>query len=148
MSTSSGVGQQSLPRDARVGAGEEAPGAGHTPPILRAEAHVDLDAIAANVGVVRERSGTEVMAVVKADGYGHGLVPAARAALAGGATWLGTAVVEEALALRAAGLTAPVLSWLAAPGEGWDAALAADVDVSAGAPWLVEEVAAAARRVG
>ncbi|HEU4676570.1 MAG TPA: alanine racemase, partial [Motilibacteraceae bacterium] len=47
-----------------------------------------------------------------------------------------------------AGLTAPVLSWLAAPGEGWDAALAADVDVSAGAPWLVEEVAAAARRVG
>ena len=58
------------------------------------------------------------MAVVKADGYGHGLVPSARAAVAGGATWLGTALLEEALALRAAGITGPrVLAWLIGPGE-------------------------------
>ncbi len=57
------------------------------------------------------------MAVVKADGYGHGLVPSARAALAGGATWLGTAIVDEALALRAAGITVPLLSWLWTPDE-------------------------------
>lgn len=148
MSTSAGAGQQPLPTCAPVDV-DAAPATGLVRgSVLRSEAHVDLDAIAANVGVLRERSGAEVMAVVKADGYGHGLVPAARAALAGGATWLGAAVVEEALALRAAGLTAPVLTWLAAPGEGWDAALAAGVDVSAGAPWLVEEVAAAARRLG
>src|SRR5882672_6385275 len=54
----------------------------------------------------------EVMAVVKADAYGHGSVPAARAALAGGATWLGVAFVDEALTLRVAGITAPVLAWL------------------------------------
>ena len=64
---------------------------------------VDLDAIAANTAVLRERVGRPLMAVVKADGYGHGLVPAARAVLAGGADALGVAVLEEALALRAAG---------------------------------------------
>ena len=58
-----------------------------------------------------------MMTVVKADGYGHGLVESARAARAGGADWLGTAVVEEALALRAAGDTGRILTWLAVPGE-------------------------------
>ena len=67
---------------------------------------VDLDAIRANVAALRApgRSGAQVMAVVKADAYGHGLVPSARAALAGGATWLGVAQLAEALALRAAGV--------------------------------------------
>jgi alanine racemase len=88
------------------------------------------------------------MAVVKADGYGHGLVPAARAALAGGARWLGVAVIEEALALRRAGISAPVLAWLNAPEEPWADAIAADVDVSANAVWAVEEIADAARRLG
>ena len=95
----------------------------------RAELVVDLDAIAANTAALRERVGRPLMAVVKADGYGHGLVPSARAALAGGADALGVAVVEEALALRAAGVTAPLLAWLNAPGEDFAAALAADVEV-------------------
>ena len=60
--------------------------------------------------------GRPLMAVVKADGYGHGLVPAARAVLAGGADYLGVAVLDEALALRAAGITAPLLAWLHGPG--------------------------------
>jgi alanine racemase len=114
----------------------------------RAEIVVDLDAIAANTAALRERVGRPLMAVVKADGYGHGLVPAARAALAGGADALGVAVLEEALALRAAGVTAPLLAWLNAPGEDFAAALAAGVEVSVNATWGVEEVVAAARATG
>ena len=80
------------------------------------EAVIDLAAIRENTAALGERVGAaEVMAVVKADGYGHGLLPAARAALAGGATWLGTAIVDEAIALRTAGITAPLLSWLWTP---------------------------------
>ena len=86
--------------------------------------------------------------MVKADGYGHGLVPAAHAALAGGAGWLGVAFLEEALALRRAGITAPVLSWLITPGEDLAAGVAAEVDLSASAPWAVAELAAAARDAG
>ncbi|WP_235928192.1 alanine racemase [Goekera deserti] len=114
----------------------------------RAEVVVDLDAIAANTAVLRARVDRPLMAVVKADGYGHGLVPAARAVLAGGADALGVAVVEEALALRAAGVTAPVLAWLAGPGEDHAAALAADVEVSVNAEWGLAEVVAAARATG
>jgi alanine racemase len=88
------------------------------------------------------------MAVVKADGYGHGLVPAARAVLAGGADALGVAVLDEALALRAAGVTAPVLAWLHGPGADYAAALDADVEVSVNADWGLAEVVAAAQATG
>jgi alanine racemase len=114
----------------------------------RAEVVVDLDAIAANVAALRERVSRPLMAVVKADGYGHGMVPAARAALAGGADALGVAVVEEALALRAAGVTAPLLAWLNGPGEDFAAALTADVEVSVNAAWGLAEVVDAARATG
>ena len=117
-------------------------------PALRAEVVVDLDAIAANTAALRGRVGRPVMAVVKADGYGHGMLPAARAALAGGADALGVAVIEEALALRAAGVTAPVLAWLNAPGDDFAAALAADVEVSVNAAWGLAEVVDAARATG
>jgi alanine racemase len=110
---------------------------------------VDLDAIRGNVGALVERAGrAQVMAVVKADGYGHGLVPSARAALAGGATWLGVAQVEEALALRAAGVDAPVLTWLYVPGAPLAAAVAAGVDLSVAAPWALTEAVDAARSTG
>jgi alanine racemase len=114
----------------------------------RAEVVVDLDAIAANTAVLRARVDRPLMAVVKADAYGHGLVPAARAALAGGADALGVTVLEEALALRAAGVTAPLLSWQHVPGEDYAAALAADVEVSVNAEWALAEVVAAARAAG
>jgi alanine racemase len=118
--------------------------------VTHAEARIDLDAIRDNVTALCSRAGSaEVLAVVKADGYGHGLLPVARAAVAGGASWLGTALLEEALALRAAGLTQPrVLAWLLGPGERLDEALAADIDLSANATWLLEEIAEAARRTG
>src|SRR5690625_6597461 len=74
---------------------------------LLGEALVDLDAIAHNVRVLDEAAGAAgVMAVVKADGYGHGAAQVARAALAAGAAELGVATVDEALALRTAGITA------------------------------------------
>jgi alanine racemase len=114
----------------------------------RAEVVVDLDAIAANTAVLRERVARPLMAVVKADGYGHGLVPTARAVLAGGADALGVAVLEEALALRAAGVTAPLLAWLHGPGEDYAAALAADVEVSVNAEWALAELVDAARATG
>ena len=116
--------------------------------MLRTEAVVDLDAIRRNVGLLRAGTTAELLAVVKADGYGHGLLPSARAALAGGAAWLGTAFVEEALALRSAGITAPILCWLIAPGEDLAAAVAAGIDLSANAPWAVTELVDAARAAG
>ena len=79
-------------------------------PSANAEAVVDLAAIAHNVRVLREHAGSaQVMAVVKADGYGHGATQVARAALAAGAAEIGVATIEEALALRRDGITAPVL---------------------------------------
>ena len=115
----------------------------------RAELVVDLDAVRANVGLLVARSApAEVMAVVKADGYGHGTVPVARAARAGGATWLGVAFLEEALALRAAGDTGRVLTWLTVPGEDHGPAVDAGIDVTAYSVAEVRDVAAAARRVG
>jgi alanine racemase len=114
----------------------------------RAEVVVDLDAIADNTAALRNRVGRPLMAVVKADGYGHGLLPAARAVLAGGADALGVAVLEEALALRAGGVAVPVLAWLNGPGEDIAAAIAADVEVSVNAEWGLAEVVAAARETG
>ena len=116
---------------------------------VRAEIVVDLDAIARNVSILRARAGgAAMMTVVKADGYGHGLVESARAARAGGADWLGVAVLEEALALRRAGDTGPVLAWLAVPGEDYAGAVEAGVDVAAYSLAQLGDIAAAARATG
>jgi len=110
---------------------------------------VDLDAVRANTERVRATAGAEVMSVVKADAYGHGAVPCARAALAGGATWLGVATIEEALALRAAGISAPVLALLTVTaGAPVGPAVAAGVDLPAGSPREVTLAAAAAQEAG
>ena len=116
----------------------------------RAVARVDLDAVRANTGRLSEAAaGRPLMAVVKADGYGHGLVPCARAALAGGAAWLGVANLDEAVALREAGIEAPILGWIAVPGDPiWVEAVGRGVDVSASALWAVGEAVAAARATG
>lgn len=114
-----------------------------------ARALIDLAAIRGNVTALTQRApGAHVMAVVKADAYGHGLVPSARAAVAGGATWLGTAQVGEALALRAAGLDVRILTWLYSPGAPLEELLLADIDVSVAAPWALDAVADAARTTG
>jgi alanine racemase len=94
------------------------------------EAIVDLDAIRHNVATLAALvAPARTMAVVKADAYGHGAPPVARATLAGGADWLGVADVDEAIALRAAGIDAPVLAWLHDPGAEFGAAITRDVDL-------------------
>jgi alanine racemase len=113
----------------------------------RAEIVVELPVIRHNVSLLREHTGVEVMTVVKADGYGHGLAPAAAAARQGGASWLGVATIDEALALREAGDTGRLLCWLAVPGEDYRAAIEADVDVTVySVAELVEVVAATGGR--
>lgn len=93
-------------------------------------ARIDTAAIRANTRRLKAVAGTpDLIAVVKADGYGHGMAPAARAALDGGATWIGVADPEEALALRAAGVTAPVLAWLLDVTADFGTAVAAGVDL-------------------
>lgn len=93
------------------------------------EASIDVAAIEANVRHLRRLTGTEAIAVVKADGYGHGAVRSARAALAGGAARLGVADVREALDLRRAGIMAPLVAWLHAPGASFDEAAGAGVEL-------------------
>lgn len=118
-------------------------------PGAHAWAEIDLDAIAANVErLVEAAGGAEVMAVVKADAYGHGLLPVARAAREAGAAWLGTALLAEAVQLRNAGDTGPLLAWLYAPGEDFAPAVARGIDLGVGARWMLEDIARAARWAG
>ena len=90
----------------------------------RAEIVVDLAAIRHNVRRLREivGPGVAMMTVVKADGYGHGMVAVARADREAGADWLGVATLDEALVLRDAGDTGRILCWLTVPGEDYAAA--------------------------
>jgi alanine racemase len=112
-------------------------------------ARVDVDAIRRNVAALKRRAGDAgVMAVVKADGYGHGMAPSARAALEGGATWLGVATADEALGLRAAGVSAPALAWLLGPGDDWSAVAAAGVDLGVSATWALAKAVDAATATG
>jgi alanine racemase len=112
----------------------------------RAEAIVDLTAIATNVKKLKSAAGTDLMAVVKADAYGHGLVPVAKAAISAGATWLGVALVEEAHSLRAAGVTAPILAWLVPPGSDYAAAIAAQIDLAVPSLAVFQEIIATGKR--
>ena len=118
-------------------------------PVVRAEIVVDLAAIRHNVRLLRDLAApAAMMTVVKADGYGHGLVPAAHAAREAGAEWLGVATIEEALELRESGDEGRVLCWLGVPGENYAAAIAADVDVSAYTVAELAEIRAGVARAG
>ena len=114
----------------------------------RAEIVVDVAAIRHNVHRLAEFTRTPVMAVVKADGYGHGMLPAARAARDAGATWLGVATLDEALTLRDAGDVGHVLCWLTVPGDDLMPAVARGIDVTAYTVAELDAVAAAAVRAG
>ena len=107
-------------------------------------ASIDLAAIAGNVETLRRTIGTaHTMAVVKADGYGHGAVPAARAALRGGADWLGVIDVTEALQLRSGGIAAPILAWLHGPEQSFDEAITQRIDIGVSYLEQLDRVAAA-----
>jgi alanine racemase len=114
-----------------------------------AKAVVDLGAVDHNVRLLRQHAGAaDVMAVVKADGYGHGATRVARAAIAAGAAELGVATIDEALALRRDGIAAPVLCWLHPPGADFAAALEADVQLGVSSTRQLAEVLDAAHRTG
>ena len=113
------------------------------------EARIDLGAISRNVETIRRAVGdSDVMVVVKADGYGHGAVESARAALAGGAGSLGVVEIDEALALRAAGIDAPILSWLHGSDADFAAATAAGIELGVNHLDQLERVAASAGTAG
>jgi alanine racemase len=107
---------------------------------MRAEAIVDLSAIKFNVAKLKEISGTNLLAVVKADAYGHGLVPVAKAALSAGASYLGVALLEEAITLREAGIEAPILAWLVQPGSDFSKAIELDIDLAAASLKVLKEI--------
>lgn len=107
-------------------------------------ATISTGAISHNVETLRALvAPAQVMAVVKANGYGHGAVESARAALAGGADWLGVADLTEAFALRNAGIDAPLLAWLHQPGAAFSEAVRAKVDLGISSIAQLTDVAAA-----
>ncbi|TFC60451.1 alanine racemase [Cryobacterium sp. TMT2-15-1] len=113
------------------------------------EAVVDLGAVYANVAHLRQVAGTpHLMAVVKANAYGHGAVPVARTALAAGADWLGVADVDEALELRAAGIDAPVLAWLHDPDADFTVAITRNITLGLSSARQLHQVAEAAAALG
>lgn len=113
----------------------------------RLTAQIDLGAVAHNTRVVAEHApSAAVMAVLKADAYGHGALPVARAVLAGGATEIGVTTIDEAIVLREGGITVPLLSWLST--SGYERAIDADVRLGVSSPRQLAGVVAAAKTVG
>lgn len=116
-------------------------------PARRADLRVDLGAIRHNTRVLSargRRSGAATMVVVKSDGYGHGALPVARAALESGADCLGVAAIDEALQLRTAGVDAPLLCWLHTADDDFGPAVDADVELSASSLGELDRIIAAA----
>lgn len=119
-------------------------------------AAVDLAAIRHNLGVLRAAApGALQLATVKANAYGHGLLPVARAALDGGADWLGVAQLAEAFTLRrgldeagVARADAPILAWISTSSSDFAAAIEADIDLSVSWTWVLADICAAAREAG
>lgn len=109
---------------------------------------IDLTAVADNIRQCLQRTGVAVMAVVKANAYGHGLVPVARAALRSGASWCGVARIDEALELRQGGVEGPILVLGATPIARMEEAVAAGVSMAVWEPDQVEGARAAAARIG
>ena len=111
-------------------------------------AYINYQNISNNVAQICELTNKPVMAVVKADAYGHGLINSSQAALLGGAQWLGVALLSEAIEIRKAGITAPLLAWLTPPGADFESAIKKDIDLSISSIQQLQEIYAASLRVG
>jgi alanine racemase len=114
----------------------------------RAEVLIDLGAIRENIKYLMARSGKPALAVVKADGYGHGLLPVAKCALNAGASWLGVALLEEAQALREGGVSAPIIAWLTPITDDFQSAIKEDIDIAIPSLAHLEVITEAARSLG
>ncbi len=106
----------------------------------RAEARIDLIALASNISTLKAASNVDLLAVVKADAYGHGLVEIGLAAQKNGADWLGVALLEEAISLRTHGVRIPILAWLVPPGSDFDSAAKHDIDVAVASLVTLKEI--------
>jgi alanine racemase len=115
---------------------------------MRAVVEVNLKAIANNISLVRSKTSAQILAVVKADAYGHGLVPVAKCAVESGASWLGVALLEEAIALRESGIKAPLIAWLTPPSSDFKFAIQSNIDLSIPSLKHLELVVAAGKAVG
>lgn len=115
---------------------------------MRAFAEIDLQAISSNIGLISRKTSSEILAVVKADAYGHGLIPVAQCALNSGASWLGVALLEEALTLRAADIASPIIAWLTPPGDDFESAIRLHIDLSVSSISLLEEILGVAKNIG
>ena len=114
----------------------------------RAEVLIDLGAIRENIKYLMAKSGKPALAVVKADGYGHGLLPVAKSALSAGASWLGVALLEEARALRQGGISAPIIAWLTPITDDFKSAINEDIDIAIPSLAHLEAITSASRSVG
>ena len=114
----------------------------------RASAEINLSAITQNFKSIKSRTTADVLAVVKADAYGHGLIPVSRALEEAGADWFGTALLEEAINLRKAGILKPIISWLTPLGEDFKSAIDLDIDLGIPSIDLLDEVIKAASLTG
>jgi len=107
----------------------------------RAEARIDVDRLASNISLLKSTSKTALMAVVKADAYGHGLLGVGLSAEKAGADWLGVALLEEAITLRTHGVRIPILAWLVSPGSDFKSAVDHDIDVAVSSIAAFKEIA-------
>ena len=114
----------------------------------RAEVLIDLGAIRENIKYLMGKSGKPALAVVKADGYGHGLLPVAKSALSAGASWLGVALLEEASALRQGGISAPIIAWLTPVTDDFESAINEDIDIAIPSLAHLEAITEAAKSLG
>ena len=114
----------------------------------RASAEINLSAITQNFKSIKSRTNADVLAVVKADAYGHGLIPVSKALEEAGANWFGTALLEEAINLRKAGILKPIISWLTPLGEDFKSAIDLDIDLGIPSIDLLDEVIKAASLTG
>jgi alanine racemase len=96
----------------------------------RAEARIDVGHLSSNIAHLKSTSKTAIMAVVKADAYGHGLLGVGLSAEKAGADWLGVALLEEAITLRTHGVRIPILAWLVSPGSDFKAAVEHEIDIA------------------
>ena len=109
---------------------------------MRAEARIDLDRLSSNINRLKDAAGTSLMAVVKADAYGHGLVEVGLAAEKAGADWLGVALLEEAIKLRTHGVRVSILAWLVSPGSDFKSAVDHDIDLAVASIAAFKEISA------
>ena len=115
---------------------------------MRAFVEVNLNAISNNIKLVKSKTQAQILAVVKADAYGHGLIPVAKCAVDAGATWLGVALLEEAISLREAGIKVPIISWLTPPSSDFKQAIELDIDLAIPSLKHLEVIVAAGKALG